>query len=59
VLLQLPPDPTSATALRAADGQWHEAVLKSFDPHALRDPVTRRPLSGRRPFARTRTRSAE
>ena len=59
VLLRLPPDPTSATALRAADPQWHEAVMKSFHPQALRDPVTRRPLSGRRPFARTRTRSAD
>jgi len=58
VLLRLPPDPTSATALRAADPQWHEAVMKSFHPQALRDPVTRRPLSGRRPFARTHIRSA-
>jgi nicotinate-nucleotide adenylyltransferase len=52
VLLRLPPDPTSATALRAADPQWHEEFMNSFDP------VTRRLLSGRRPFARTRTRSA-
>ncbi|HWT11691.1 MAG TPA: nicotinate-nucleotide adenylyltransferase [Allosphingosinicella sp.] len=59
VLLDLPPDPTSATALRAARGQWHEAVMKSFHPEAMRDPVTRRPLSGRRPFARNRTRSAD
>ena len=58
VLLQLPPDPTSATAIRAADPQWHEAVMKSFDPLAVRDGVTRQPLSGRRPFARTHTRSA-
>ena len=44
VLLELPPDPTSATAIRAADPQWHEAVMKSFHPQALRDPVTRKPL---------------
>jgi len=58
VLLELPPDPISATALRAADPRWHEAVMKSFHPEALRDPATRKLLSGRRPFARTRTRSA-
>jgi len=44
VLLKLPPDRTSATALRAADPHWHEA------PHfiatgGLRDGVTRRPLA--------------
>ena len=44
VLLRLPPDQTSATAIRAADPQWHEAVAKSFHPQALRDPVTRAPL---------------
>ena len=44
VLLELPPDPTSATALRAADPQWHEAARKSFHPQAFRDPVTRKPL---------------
>jgi len=58
VLLTLPPDPTSATALRAADPQWHETVMKSFNPKAIRDGVTRKPMLGRRPFARTRTRSA-
>ena len=58
VLLSVPPDPTSATAIRAADPQWHETVMKSFNPEAIRDGVTRKPLSGRRPFARTRTRSA-
>ena len=58
VLLQLPPDPTSATAIRAVDPQWHEAVTNSFHPEALRDPVMRKPLFGRRPFARNRTRSA-
>jgi nicotinate-nucleotide adenylyltransferase len=59
VLLDLPPDPTSATAIRAADPQWHESVMKSFDPKAVRDGVTRKPLSGRRYFARKRTRSAD
>ena len=58
VLLRLPPDPTSATALRAADPDWHESVMKSFHPKAVRDGVTRQPLFGRRPFARNRTRSA-
>ena len=58
VLLRVPPDPTSATALRAADPQWHENVMKSFQPEAVRDGVTRRPLDQRRQFARTRTRSA-
>ena len=57
VLLRLPPDPTSATALRAADLDWHESIMKSFHPKAVRDGVTRQPLLGRRPFARTRTRS--
>jgi nicotinate-nucleotide adenylyltransferase len=45
VLLKLPPDPTSATALRAADPDWHQQALKSFNPKALRDGVTRRPFS--------------
>jgi nicotinate-nucleotide adenylyltransferase len=45
VLLQLPPDPTSATAIRAANPDWHEGALKSFQPRAMRDGVTRRPLS--------------
>ena len=58
VLLRLPPDPTSATALRAADPHWHENAAKSFHPKAVRDGVTRKPLPGRRPFARNRTRSA-
>lgn len=44
VLLKLPPDPTSATALRAADPDWHETSIQSFNPMALRDGVTRRPL---------------
>jgi nicotinate-nucleotide adenylyltransferase len=57
VLLQLPPDPTSATAIRAADPDWHQQPHHSFNPTALRDQVTRRPLYPRRQFARTRSRS--
>lgn len=40
VLLRLPPDPTSATAIRQRDPDWHLA------PHnrAPRDSVTRRPV---------------
>jgi nicotinate-nucleotide adenylyltransferase len=45
VLLELPPDPTSATARRAADPDWHEAVMKSLHNQAVRDGVTRRPLT--------------
>ena len=49
VLLKLPPDPTSATALRAADPDWHQQPAKSFNksinPGALRDGVTRRSLT--------------
>jgi nicotinate-nucleotide adenylyltransferase len=44
VLLKLPPDPTSATALRAADPDWHQKPDRSLNPQALRDGVTRRPL---------------
>ena len=58
VLLRVPPDRISATAIRAANPRWHETVMKSFHPQAIRDGVTRKPLSGRRPFARTRNRSA-
>jgi nicotinate-nucleotide adenylyltransferase len=42
VLLQLPPDPTSATAIRAADPDWHESTDYSFNPKSLRDQVTQR-----------------
>lgn len=44
VLLKLPPDPTSATGIRAADPHWHQKTAKSFNPKALRDGVTRRLL---------------
>jgi nicotinate-nucleotide adenylyltransferase len=45
VLLRLPPDPTSATGLRAADPDWHQRLDQSFNHQALRDQVTRRPLT--------------
>lgn len=45
VLLTLPPDPISATGIRAADPDWHQNSLKSFNPKALRDGVSRRPLT--------------
>jgi nicotinate-nucleotide adenylyltransferase len=44
VLLRLPLDPTSATAIRAADPDWHLSSENSFNPKGLRDGVTRRPL---------------
>jgi nicotinate-nucleotide adenylyltransferase len=53
VLVRVPPDPTSATALRAADPQWHENVMETFHPEALRDGVTRSQLQQRSQFART------
>jgi nicotinate-nucleotide adenylyltransferase len=44
VLLNLPPDPTSATALRAADPDWHQKPEHSLNQKVCRDGVTRRPL---------------
>ena len=44
VLLNLPPDPTSSTGIRAADPDWHQQTAESLNPKALRDGVTRRPL---------------
>jgi nicotinate-nucleotide adenylyltransferase len=44
VLLNSPPDPTSATAIRAANPDWHETATNSLDTKALRDGVTRRPI---------------
>lgn len=44
VLLNLPPDPTSATGIRSADPDWHQNTARSFNPKALRDGVTRRPF---------------
>jgi nicotinate-nucleotide adenylyltransferase len=51
VLLQMPPDPTSATGLRAADPDWH--VTLSPNAPAPRDGVTRRLLQTRRHIAST------
>ena len=56
VLLRLPPDPTSATGLRAADPDWHRQPdrhqpsgdslnRRPLNLAALRDGVTRRPLT--------------
>ena len=45
VLLSTPPDPTSATAIRAANPDWHETATKSFQHRALRDGVTRKPVT--------------
>jgi nicotinate-nucleotide adenylyltransferase len=44
VLLKTPPDPTSATLLRAAEPDWHLSTSGSLNPTALRDGVTRRPI---------------
>lgn len=59
VLLNLPPDPSSATALRAADPRWHQRPEQSFQPKAPRDGVTRRPVQRRSHFAGKRTRSGQ
>jgi nicotinate-nucleotide adenylyltransferase len=45
VLLRLPLDPTSATSIRAARADWHQIYSGSFNPKALRDGVTRRPIT--------------
>jgi nicotinate-nucleotide adenylyltransferase len=45
VLLPVPPDRTSATALRAADPDWHESVIETFQTVDLRDGITRKPLT--------------
>ena len=48
LLLRLPPDPTSATALRALDPNWHcRTALKQSRPHRIGAPS-----SVRRPFDR-------
>jgi nicotinate-nucleotide adenylyltransferase len=44
VLLKTPPDPTSATLLRAAEPDWHLSRFDTFNLTALRDGVTRRPI---------------
>lgn len=45
VLLKMPPDPTSATALRADQPHWHKTSHKEFYHNGLRDRVTRRLLA--------------
>ena len=45
VLLGLKPDRTSATAIRAANPDWHDHVMKTFYHGPVRDDVTRRPLT--------------
>jgi nicotinate-nucleotide adenylyltransferase len=45
VLLKLPPDPTSSTAIRAAEPDWHLSKPHSFNLRSLRDGVTRRPVT--------------
>jgi nicotinate-nucleotide adenylyltransferase len=44
VFLRLPPDPISATGLRAASPRWHESSQHSFKPKVLRDGVTRKAI---------------
>lgn len=44
VFLRLPPDPISATGLRAASPRWHESPQYSFKPKSLRDGVTRKAI---------------
>jgi nicotinate-nucleotide adenylyltransferase len=45
VLLSLPPDRTSATAIRAANPDWHEDVTNSFHTRPVRAGVTGRPVT--------------
>jgi nicotinate-nucleotide adenylyltransferase len=49
VFLRLPPDPTSATAIRAHDPNWH----RRSPPLAHRRARPAMPLFARRPLART------
>jgi nicotinate-nucleotide adenylyltransferase len=49
LFLRLPPDPTSATAVRAQDPQWHRRSL----PRAERGRRNGLPISSRRPLDRT------
>jgi len=48
LMLRLPPDPTSATAIRAHDPNWHRRSL----PRASRQQRLAMPLSVRRPLGR-------
>lgn len=45
VLLSLPPDPTSSTAIRAADPDWYESDENMLYANGLRDGVTRQPVT--------------
>lgn len=49
LFLRLPPDPTSATAIRAQDPHWH----RRSQPRARRVPRLGLPLFARRPLDRT------
>jgi nicotinate-nucleotide adenylyltransferase len=49
VLLRLPPDPTSATAIRARNPNWHRRA----PAHSAPVPRLGMPLSSRRPLDRT------
>ncbi len=48
LMLRLPPDPTSATAVRAHDPNWH----RRSRPHSMRAPRSAMPFSVRRPLGR-------
>lgn len=45
VLLELPPDPTSSTAIRAADPDWYESSEYMLYANGLRDGVTHQPVT--------------
>jgi nicotinate-nucleotide adenylyltransferase len=49
LLLRLPPDPASATAIRAHIPNWHA----QSHPHEVRAPRSGLPMSSRRPLDRT------
>jgi nicotinate-nucleotide adenylyltransferase len=51
-LLRLPPDPTSATALRASDPNWH----RSSQSRATKSGTRRSPMSNRSALARSSSR---
>ncbi len=45
VLLKLPPDTMSATAIRAAHPDWHKVAIRSFHPQVVRAGVARPPVT--------------
>jgi nicotinate-nucleotide adenylyltransferase len=49
ILLRLPPDPSSSTAIRALEPNWH----RQANPRVSRVPRVALPLSSRRPLDRT------